>query len=135
MRIDLKSRRGVSSPAAFILVFPIWYIVIGVLLVLGFWMWSLAINFVGISQGGQAMAVGKDPEVSRRGVIAAGLGGFGSDYGDASYSRADREATAGIDKTILVQAFPAPHAITIQVGTIIRIEKFYPRPPESGGWE
>ncbi|MCL5998679.1 MAG: hypothetical protein M1546_21865 [Chloroflexi bacterium] len=135
MRIDLRSRRGVSNPAAFILVFPVWYIVIGILLVLGFWMWSLAINFIGISQGGQALAVGRDPEMARRGVIAAGLGGFGTDYADASYSRAGREATASIDKTIPVQAFPAPRAITIQAGTIIRIEKFYSRPPEAGGWE
>lgn len=135
MRIDLKSRRGVSSPAAFILALPIWYIVIGVLLILGFWMWSLAINTIGITQGGQALAVGRNPEMVRHGVLAAGLGGFGSDYADATYSRAGRAATASIDTTVPVHAFPAPRAITVQAGTVARIEQFYPRPPAAGGWE
>ena len=135
MRINLQSRRGVSSPAAFILAFPIWYITIGILLVLGLWMWSLAINFIGISEGGQALAVGRNAEAVRRGVIAAGLGGFGSDYANATYSRSGRAATAGIDRTVPVTAFPAPHAFTVQARTIARIEQFYSRPPDVGGWE
>jgi hypothetical protein len=134
-QIDLRSRRGVSSPAAFIVTFPIWYITIGILLVLGLWMWSLAVNFIGISQGGQALAVGRDAESVRRGVIAAGLGGFGADYAHAAYSQEGRAAVASVDRTVPVTAFPAPGSFTVQARTVARIERFYPRPPDAGGWE
>ena len=67
MRINLRSRRGVTGPTGFIIAFPIWYIVIGIVFALGLWMWSLAVNVIGLSQGGQALGVGKDAESIRRG--------------------------------------------------------------------
>jgi hypothetical protein len=134
--LDLRSRRGISGPAGFIIAFPVWYIVVGILLALGFWMWSLSINLIGLSQGGQALAVGKDAETIRRGVLAAGLGGFASEYRDtAGYRFLPRAAIGEVNRTTPVTAFPAPGSFTVQARVLSRIERFYPRAPEAGGWE
>ena len=134
--INLRSRRGVSGPAGFIVAFPVWYLIVGILFVLGLWLWSLSVNLISLNQGGQALGVGRDAESIRRGVLAAGLGGFASEYGNAaSYRFMPRAVLGQVDHTTAVTTFPAPRSFTVQVRTLSRIERFYPRAPEAGGWE
>jgi hypothetical protein len=136
MRMNLRSRRGVTEPTGFIIALPVWYIAICLLLVLGYWMWSLAVNVVGLSQAGQALGVGRDAEAIRRGVLAAGLGGFAADYRDAaSYHYLPRTVIGEVDHTTEVRALPAPRSLTVRARTVARLERFYARPPEAGGWE
>lgn len=137
---DLSSREGVSEALAFIYAFPIWWFTIGIVLVVGLWVWSTAVNFIGLAQASQAFGVGADAVRIREETLAAGLGGFATTHrslglGDAPGGRAKE---ASVDVTTDVQAFPAPGSFTVQQRTLSRIEQFYARPPSAalpGGWE
>lgn len=132
--INLRSRRGTSEPLGFLIALPVWWAAIGIVLVLGLWFWSLAANMIGLTRSGQALAAGHAGEAQRRAYIAAALGGFASDYGQANYTHSNRAVVGSVDATVDIHAFPAPAAITVQARTVSRIEQFYPRPP-NGGWE
>lgn len=133
--LNLRSRRGVSEPLSFIVCFPVWWLSIGIVLVLGMWMWSMAINVVALNQSGQAVAVGRDGEAARRSALAAGLGGFVSDYANADYDAVNsRAASVAVDRTVPVRVFSVPSDYTVRQRVLVRQERFYARPSE-GGWE
>ncbi len=132
--IRLRSRRGADEPLGFLLALPIWWTTLGIVLVLGYWFWSLASNMIGLTRSGQAVAVGRDGELARKTYIATALGGYASDYDSASYDRLGRAIVGSVDVTMDVHAFPSPDAITVQARSVSRVERFYARPPDSG-WE
>ena len=60
MKINLRSRRGEDGPLGFLIALPVWWATMGVVFVLGFWLWSLAANTMSMTRSGQAIAVGKN---------------------------------------------------------------------------
>ena len=132
--INLRSRRGADGPLGFLVALPVWWATIGALLVLGYWFWSLAANVMGSTRGMQALLAGRDPEVARREVLSVALGGYASDFADVAATERGRAVTRDVNTTVDVHAFPSPDQVTVQVRTLTRIERFYPRPPEAG-WE
>jgi hypothetical protein len=134
-RVDLRSRRGTSEPLAFVLCFPIWWFSVGIVLVLGMWLWSMAINVIALNQAGQANAVGLGGEPLRRAALAAGLGGFARDYGAVTYGElGGRGALVEVNTTLPVRGFRVPPAYTVRQRVIVRREAFYARAPQEG-WE
>ena len=134
--IDLRSRRGVAGPAGFILAIPAWYILVGILLVVAFWLWSLAINAGAIAQGTQAFGLGRNGGATTSDFQRAGLGGLASEYrGTTRFRFTDRAVVGEIDRTTDVTAFPVPPSFTVQVRTVARQEGFRARPPMPGQWE
>ena len=106
----------------------------GVLLVLGYWFWSLATNAIGLARAGQVEAVGLDGESVRRAFVSTALGGFAQPYASAGYEDLDRAVVSSIDASINVSAFPSPDGLTVQARNVARVERFYPRAPDQG-WE
>jgi hypothetical protein len=132
--INLRSRRGADGPLGFIIALPIWWTTIGIVLVLGYWFWSLSANMIGLTRSAQAISVGLDGETPRRAYVATALGGFAEDYASASYTDLGRATAGAVNVTVDVHAFPSPDAVAVQAQSIARRERFYPRPP-NGGWE
>jgi hypothetical protein len=113
---------------------PAWWAFIGVCLVLGVWLWSMAVNVMALNQSGQAAAVGLDGETIRRRMLAAGLGGFASDYAAVkTYSANERAIVSEVDRTVGVSVFPSPNSYVVQARIVVRQERFYPW--QGGGWE
>jgi hypothetical protein len=133
-RINLRSRRGADGPLGFFIALPIWWTTLGIVLVLGYWFWSLASNMIGLTRSTQAISVGLDGESQRRAYVATALGGFASDYASASYADLGRATAGSVNVTVDVHAFPSPDVVVVQAQSIARRERFYPRPP-NGGWE
>ena len=133
-RINLRSRRGADGPLGFVVALPVWWVTIGALLVLGYWFWSLAANVMGSTLGMQALLAGRDPEAARRAMLSAALGGYASDFADVAITERGRAVISDMNATVDVHAFPSPDQVTVQVRTLARVERFYPRPPD-GGWE
>ena len=137
--IKLRSRRGISEPLGFVLAFPIWWALIGILLVCSLWFWSLAANTIALDRGGQAIAVGRDGETVRRDFIAAALGGYAAPYAQASYNNLGRAVSAEIDQTQEILAFQTPKIYIVRARMITRIERFYAKPDNpmdpNEGWE
>jgi hypothetical protein len=134
MTINLRSRRGADGPLGFLIALPVWWATIGVVLVLGFWLWSLAANTLSMTRSGQAVAVGKNGERPRKTLLAAALGGYAAHYASANYGQQGRAAIGGMNANVDVKAFPSPDRITVKARFVTRLEQFYPRPPD-GGWE
>lgn len=133
-QINLRSRRGADGPLGFFLALPLWWITLGIVLVLGYWFWSLGANMIGLTRSAQANAFGLDGESQRRAYIATALGGFAEEYAGADYADLGRATAGAIHVTVDVHAFPSPDAVTVNAQSIARRERFYPRPPASG-WE
>lgn len=132
--LDLTSREGMSEPLAWVVCLPAWWAFVGVCLVVGVWLWSLAVNVMALNQGGQAVAVGLDGEATRRRTLAAGLGGFASDFATGhTYGANERAIVSEVDRTIDVSAFPSPSSYVVRARVIVRREQFYPW--QGGGWE
>ncbi len=134
MKINLRSRRGADGPLGFLIALPVWWATMGVVLVLGFWLWSLAANALSMTRSGQAIAVGKNGESPRKTFLAAALGGYATHYASANYAQQGRAVVGSINASIDVNAFPSPDRITVRARFVSRAEQFYPRPPNSG-WE
>lgn len=138
-RIDIRSRRGEANALAFLLAFPVWWLMVGLIMVLGYWYWAQAANIVGLNRSGQATAVAHDGETARREFLLAALGGYAADYGDATYTQDGRAMIAEVDQTVPIPAFQVPQSVTVKARVVTRIERFYPRPPDpvhvSQGWE
>ena len=132
--VRLRSRHGADGPLGFLVALPAWWATMGVLLVLGYWFWSLAANAIGLARSGQAVAVGHNGEMARRSYVATALGGFAQPYGQAEYTQLGRAVVSGVNMTVEVSAFPAPDALRLQARNVSRVERFYPRAP-SLGWE
>lgn len=134
MKINLRSRRGEDGPLGFLIALPVWWAMMGVVFVLGFWLWSLAANTLGMTRSGQAIAVGKNGEAPRKSLVAAALGGYATHYAHATYAQQGRVAIGSVNADVDVKAFPSPDRITVKARFVTRAEQFYPRPP-NGGWE
>ncbi|NJM40713.1 MAG: hypothetical protein HC853_08045 [Anaerolineae bacterium] len=133
-KINFRSRRGEDGPLGFLIALPVWWATMGVVLVLGFWLWSLAANALGMARGGQAIAVGKNGEAPRRALLANALGGYAAHYTNASYIQQGRAIIGSVNADVAVSAFPSPDRITVKARFVARHEQFYPRPP-NGVWE
>ena len=132
--LDMTSRDGMSEPLAWVVCLPAWWAFIGVCLVLGVWLWSMAVNVMALNQSGQAVAVGLDGEAIRRRTLADGLGGFASDFLSATTSGAhERAVVSDVNRTVDVRAFPSPASYVVQARVVVRQEQFYPW--QGGGWE
>ncbi len=132
--LDLTSRDGMSEPLAWVVCLPAWWAFIGVCLVVGVWLWSLAVNVMALNQGGQAVAVGLDGEAIRRRTLAAGLGGFASAFASAhTYGANERAIVSDVDRIIDVSVFPSPRSYVVRARVVVRREQFYPW--QGGGWE
>lgn len=133
-KINIRSRRGADGPLGFFVTLPAWWAMVGALLVMGFWLWSLAANMLGLTRGQQAALAGGDGEATRRDFIAVALGGYASEFQFTQSSDLGRATITGVDTIIDAHAFPSPNTITVQARTLSRTERFYPRPPDEG-WE
>lgn len=132
--VNLRSRRGVDGPLGFLVALPVWWATMGVVLVTGFWLWSLAANTLALTRGGQAVAVGKPGEVVRKSLLSTALGGYAAHYQDADYAQQGRAVVGSVNSNVAVTAFPSPDRIHVAARFVTRLEQFYARPPE-GGWE
>jgi hypothetical protein len=139
MRINLQSRRGESSPLAFLLAFPVWWIAIGLILILGYWYWAQAANMIGLNRSAQMVAIGRDGESARKVFVGAALGGFASDYAEVTYQPQGRATLIEINQTVATTPFGVPKSVSVQSRVLTRVERFYPRPPDpvhvGEGWE
>ena len=133
-KINLRSRRGADGSLGFFVALPAWWAMAGALLVMGFWLWSLAANMLGLTRGQQALLAGGDSEATRRDFIAVALGGYANEFQSVQSTDMGRANLTSLDTTIDVHAFPSPNTITVQARSLARVERFYPRPPD-GGWE
>lgn len=133
-KIQIRSRRGADGPLGFFVALPAWWAMVGALLIVGFWLWSLAANMLGLTRGQQAALGGGDSETVRRDFVAVALGGYASDFRSTEHTDLSRAEQTSINVTLDVHAFPSPNTLTVQARTLSRVERFYPRPPE-GGWE
>jgi hypothetical protein len=123
-----------SEPLAWIVCLPAWWAFIGVCLVLGLWLWSMAVNVMALNQSGQAFAVGLDGEGIRRRALVTGVGGFASDFASTrTYGVNERAIVSEVDRIVAVEAFPSPKSYVVQARVIVRQEQFYPW--QGGGWE
>lgn len=132
--INLKSRRGADGPLGFIMALPVWWVTIGIVLVLGYWFWSLSANTIGLARSMEAISMGRDGESQRRAYVSTALRGFADDYATADYTDLGRATQGAVNVTVDVHVFPSPESVTVQAQGIARQERFYPRPP-NGGWE
>jgi hypothetical protein len=132
--LDMASRDGMSEPLAWVVCLPAWWAFIGVCLVLGLWLWSMAVNVMALNQSGQALAVGLDGEGIRRRTLVDGLGGYASDFASAhTYGANERAIVSDVDRTVAIKAFPSPNSYVVQARVVVRQEQFYPW--QGGGWE
>ena len=113
---------------------PVWWATMGILLVLGYWFWSLATNAIGLARAGQAMAIGVEGESARHAFVATALGGFAQPYAHAGYEVSDRVVVGSMDMSIDVRAFPSPDELAVRARNVARVERFYPRAPDQD-WE
>jgi hypothetical protein len=132
--VDLSSREGTSEPLAWVVCLPAWWAFIGLCLVIGMWLWSMAINVVALNQSGQAIAVGLDGEAIRRRTLADGLAGYATDFASAqTHGTNERAIVSGVDRSVGVNVFPSPNSYVVQARVVVRQEQFYPW--QGGGWE
>ncbi len=138
-QINFRSRKGVSEPLGFVLAFPIWWALIGILLVCSLWFWSLAANTIALTRDGQAIAVGRDGEAARRYFVAAALGGYAKPYAQGTYTNLGRAVAAEIDHTQDASPFQVPKTYVVHVRVVSRLERFYAKPDNpmdpNAGWE
>lgn len=132
--VNLRSRRGADGPLGFLIALPVWWATMGVVLVTGFWLWSLTANTLALTRSGQAIAVGKPGEGVRRELLNTALGGYAAHYQDADYAQQGRAVVGSVDSDVNVTAFPSPDHIYVAARFVTRTEQFYARPPD-GGWE
>jgi hypothetical protein len=132
--INLRSRRGADGPLGFLIALPAWWATMGLLFVVGFWLWALAANALGMTRGGEAHAVGHDADVARQTLLSRALGGYAKPFASMQTERVGRAWVGSTNARIDVSAFPAPGEISVRTRFVVRDERFYPRPPD-GGWE
>jgi hypothetical protein len=132
--LHIRSRRGVDGPLGFLVALPVWWLLTGLVLVLGMWFWAAAINIGAVSQGTLAYGVGNDGRVVASSFQAVGLGGWAGDYQAATqFGTDDRVVIGSVDKHTYSIFKSAPFFV-VQSRTVARQEVFQPRSP-TGGWE
>ena len=134
--VNLNSHAGVDGPLGFMATFPLWFMLFGLVFVLGYWFWALALNAAGIQKGTFYQGAGLNGKAIHAELVTAGLGGYASDYlVEVPISKQGERAFVGqIDKTIAVTFFTVPKEVTVRARSISREERFYAWKPASG-WE
>ncbi len=125
--INLRSRRGADGPIGFLIALPAWWATMGLLFVVGFWLWAMAANALGMTRAGEAVAVGLNGERARTTLLVRALGGFTQPFARTQTQRAGRAVIGSMNAQVDVHAFPAPDAITVSARFVARDERFYPR--------
>ena len=134
--VALESDTGTDGPLGFLFAFPIWFAAIGLIFVLGYWYWALALNAAGVAGGARLAGLGGDPTALHSRIVRAGLGGNARDYaGQAHFAQSGRAVFGALDRQVRISPFPVPRQVTVRAGSVGRIEDFYARPPESSAWE
>lgn len=129
-----RSRRGVDGPLGFLVALPVWWLLTGLILVLGMWFWTAAINIGAVSQGTLAYGVGDYGRAVASRFWAVGLGGWAGDYQAATqFETGSRVVIGNMEKRTDTVFKSAPYFV-VQSRTVARQEAFQPRAP-AGGWE
>jgi hypothetical protein len=132
--LHIRSRRGVDGPLGFLVALPVWWLLSGLILVLGMWFWASAINIGAVSQGTLAFGVGDDGRTVASSFQAVGLGGWAGDYQAATqFAIGGRVVIGSVDKRTDTIFKSAPFFV-VQSRSLARQEAFQPRAPV-GGWE
>ena len=133
--VNLRSHAGLDDAAGFIFAFPYWWLTFGLLCVVSYWLWSLALHTGGVQKGTFAQGIGHDGAKVHQALVGTGLGKFAEDWGPAHFEkRGERAFVGSINQTVKVTEFPSPDQITVQGVSVSREERFYPWAPSSG-WE
>lgn len=135
LHLRLRRRRGVAGPLGFVLALPIWIAMIGLLLTLGLWFWTAAINIGAISAGARATGAGADGIAAHQTFLRAGLAGLANEYIDAAYFISQGRIVLGEIKHRSASGWSTPSFFIVQMRSLARQEGFNPRPPQSGEWE
>ena len=134
--VPLNSDVGTDGPLGFLYAFPIWFGMIGLIFVLGYWWWAMAMNYAGVTNGARAAGLGRDGAAIHSRIVRAGLGGYSKDYvGYATFNGLGRAVVGELDRTVKISPFPAPRQVTVRVASVARNEAFYARPPAPNTWE
>jgi hypothetical protein len=134
LSLHIRSRRGVDGPLGLLVALPVWWLLTGLVLVLGMWFWAAAINIGAVSQGALAYGVGNDGRAVASSFQAAGLGGWAGDYQAATqFDTGGRVVMGSVNKRTHTVFKSAPFFV-VQSRTVARQETFQPRAP-SGGWD
>jgi hypothetical protein len=134
--VPLRSDEGADGPLGFLYAFPIWFGMIGLIFVLSYWYWAMALNAAGVSNGARAAGLGRDGVAIHTRIVRSGLGGYANDYiGHVNFAGASRAVVGSLDRTMRISPFPAPRQVTVRVASVARVEAFYARPPEPNSWE
>ena len=135
LHLRLRSRHAVAGPLGFVLALPVWIAMIGLLLTLGLWFWTAAINIGAVSAGARAAGAGADGKTVQQTFLRAGLAGLAEPYvGATHFSTQGRAVLAEIDQRS-PSGWPAPSFFVVQARSLARQEGFNPRPPQPGEWE
>ena len=127
---------GADGPLGFLVVFPIWFAMIGLIFVLGYWYWALALNAAGVSGGARLAGIGGDAGALHSRIVRAGLGGYARDYaGQAGFEQSGRAVFGSLDTSVRISPFPVPRQVIVRAASVGRVEDFYARPPEAHSWE
>lgn len=134
LSLHIRSRRGVDGPLGFLVALPVWWLLTGLVLVLGMWFWAAAINIGAVSQGTLAYGVGDDGRTVATHFQSVGLGRLAGDYeASTQFDTGGRVVMGSVDKRTNTVFKSAPFFV-VQSRTVARQEGFQPRAP-SGGWE
>lgn len=135
VRLRLSSRRAIAGPLGFVLALPVWISMIGLLLTLGLWFWSTAMNIGAISAGARAAGAGADGNTAHQTFLRAVLAGLAEPYVGATHiSTQSRVVLAEINHRS-PSGWPSPSFFVVQTRSLARQEGFNPRPPQPGEWE
>jgi hypothetical protein len=125
----------VDDAAGFIVAFPYWWLTFGILCVVSYWLWSLALHTGGVQKGAFAQGIGYDGAKVHQSLLAMGLGGYAADWKPAEFKKQGERAFVGqVNQSVNVNEYLWPGPITVQVVSVSREERFYPWAPSSG-WE
>jgi hypothetical protein len=134
LSLHIRSRRGVDGPLGFLVALPVWWLLTGLVIVLGMWFWAAAINIGAVSQGTLAYGVGSDGRAVASSFQAVGLGGWSGDYQAATQFETGGRVVLGIVNKRTDTVFKSAPFFVVQSRTVARREAFQPRAP-AGGWE
>lgn len=134
LSLHIRSRRGVDGPLGFLVALPVWWLLTGLVLVLGMWFWSAAVNVGAVSQGTLAYGVGNDGRALASRFQVVGLGGWAGDYQTVTHFETGGRVVMGSVNKRTDTVFKSAPFFVVQSRTVARQEAFQPRAP-TGGWE
>jgi len=132
--LHARSRRGVYEALGTLAAVPVWWLLTGLILALGLWFWSNAINIGALTVGTQAYGLHADGKAYADNIRNVGLRGFAGDTAaGTSWSTSGRAVIGQVHATTQT-VFDRRWSFTVAARSVARQESFYPRAP-GGGWE